>query len=114
MGRLKGLETSVLLDFYGGLLTEKQREVLDMYYNLDYSLGEIAENLGVTRQGVLDTIKRGQARLNELESCLCIKRRFDTVEHNILRLETALLKCDEPLKSEVLSIIRDLRAAWED
>ena len=61
------LNTSLLLDFYGKDLTDKQREALDMYYNMDLSLGEIAEEIGVTRQSVRDTIKKGEERLLSLE-----------------------------------------------
>ena len=57
----KKWEISYLLDFYGDVLTEKQRDVMVQYYNDDYSLAEIAENFGITRQGVRDAIKRGEA-----------------------------------------------------
>lgn len=63
----KNLEISNLLDFYGDVLTEKQRDVLEQYYNDDLSLAEIAENFGITRQGVRDAIKRGEGILLELE-----------------------------------------------
>ena len=56
----KKWEVSYLLDFYGDVLTEKQRDVMVQYYNDDYSLAEIAENFGITRQGVRDAIKRGE------------------------------------------------------
>ena len=55
----KNLAYSVLLDFYGPVLTDKQRVILTEYYNEDLSLAEIAENLGITRQGVRDAIKHG-------------------------------------------------------
>ena len=54
----KPLEMSLLFDFYGETLTEKQRELFDLYYNEDLSLAEIAEHAGITRQGVRDSIKR--------------------------------------------------------
>lgn len=63
----KNLEISYLLDFYGEVLTEKQRDVMYQYYNEDLSLAEIAENFGITRQGVRDAIKRGEATLITLE-----------------------------------------------
>ena len=63
----KNLEISYLLDFYGETLTQKQREVMEQYYNDDLSLSEIAENFGITRQGVRDAIKHGEASLLELE-----------------------------------------------
>lgn len=60
---MKNLDISVLLDFYGDMLTEKQREVIGFYYNEDLSLSEIGEFEGITRQGVRDSIKRGEAVL---------------------------------------------------
>ena len=57
----KNLAYSVLLDFYGPVLTDKQRVILTEYYDEDLSLAEIAENLGITRQGVRDAIKHGEA-----------------------------------------------------
>ena len=57
----KNLEIAVLLDLYGDMLTEKQRDFLGYYYNDDLSLSEIAENEGITRQGVRDAIKRAEA-----------------------------------------------------
>ena len=61
------LMRSMLLDFYGGLLTEKQRECYDLHYNEDLSLSEIAEQSGISRQGVWDNIRRAEATLRELE-----------------------------------------------
>lgn len=64
----KDLYVSALLDVYGSFLSEKQRVPAMMYYNEDLSLSEIAENEGITRQGVSDLIKRAEAQLRELES----------------------------------------------
>jgi len=64
------LEMALLLDFYGEVLTEKQFEFFDLYHNQDLSLGEIAENEGITRQGVRDVIQRATATLRELEDKL--------------------------------------------
>jgi len=66
----KNLEITVLLDFYGDILTGNQREMLDFYYNQDLSLSEIAETSGISRQGVRDAIKRGESQLFELEACI--------------------------------------------
>ena len=55
----KDLEMGYLLDFYGEVLTQKQREMLRQYYNDDLSLSEIGENFGITRQGARDAIKHG-------------------------------------------------------
>lgn len=61
------LGRSMLLDFYGELLTEKQRECFDLHYNEDLSLSEIAEQLGISRQGVWDNIRRAETVMQELE-----------------------------------------------
>ena len=61
---------SELLDRYGALLSEKQYRILDGYYNNDLSLSEIAENEGITRQGVSDFVKRSEAQLIEFEEKL--------------------------------------------
>ena len=65
----KPLEMSLLFDFYGETLTEKQRELFDLYYNEDLSLAEIAEHAGITRQGVRDSIKRAEHALGDTERC---------------------------------------------
>ncbi len=72
----KNLEISLLLDFYGDMLTEKQRDMVDYYYNDDLSLAEIAENEGITRQGVRDSIKRAEAQMLEMEEKLGLSKRF--------------------------------------
>ena len=58
---------TMLFDFYGDVLTDRQKEFYDLYYNEDLSLGEIAENYGITRQGVRDVIVRAEAILTDLE-----------------------------------------------
>ncbi len=72
----KVYETSLLLDFYGQLLTDRQYEILDLHYNNDYTLTEIAEQLNISRQGVYDNEKRGRAILNEYENKLGLLNKF--------------------------------------
>ncbi len=72
----KDLTIAMLHDFYGELLTEKQSRAIDLYYNEDLSLAEIAEPLSVTRQGVRDAIKRGEKQLLEYEEKLGLITRF--------------------------------------
>ena len=72
----KPLEMSLLFDFYGETLTEKQRELFDLYYNEDLSLSEIAEHAGITRQGVRDSIKRAEHALGEMEDKLGLVARY--------------------------------------
>ena len=75
----KNLEISLLLDFYGEMLTEKQREVVEMYYDHDLSLAEIAQHSGITRQGVRDSIKRAESQLLEYEEKLGLFRKFHAI-----------------------------------
>jgi predicted DNA-binding protein YlxM (UPF0122 family) len=72
----KNLNLSVLLDFYGDTLTEKQKNVLELYYNEDLSLSEIAEHEKISRQGVRDSIKRGEETLLDLEEKLKMAEKF--------------------------------------
>lgn len=76
----KNLEVSVLFDFYGEMLTEKQKDVIDLYYNEDLSLAEIAEHEGISRQGVRDNIKRGEVLLYELENKIGYVRQYRATE----------------------------------
>ena len=79
-GVAKNLEISFLLDFYGDMLTEKQRDVVELYYNEDLSLAEIAAHSGITRQGVRDSIKRAESQLLEYEDRLHLAARFRRIE----------------------------------
>ena len=79
----KNLEITILLDFYGDMLTPKQREFLDFYYNEDLSLAEIATNVGITRQGVRDAIKRAECLLYDMEQRLGLVERFKDVQNGL-------------------------------
>lgn len=71
----EAFEMSMLLDYYGSLLTQKQKTYFDLYYNQDLSLAEIAEQEGISRQGVHDTICRTEAILNDMERATgCVAR----------------------------------------
>lgn len=67
---------TLLYDFYGELLTDRQKEFFDLYYNDDLSLAEIAENSGISRQGVRDVIVRAEAAMTEIEDKTGLIRRF--------------------------------------
>lgn len=72
---MDALEMALLLDYYGGMLTDKQRDCFDMRYNQDLSLAEIAEELGVSRQGVHDNLNRAEALLRNMEEKTgCVSR----------------------------------------
>ena len=74
---LKNLNISNLLDLYGKMLTEKQLLAADYYYNEDLSLSEIADNLGITKQGARDLIKRAEGQLSDMEEKLGFLQKND-------------------------------------
>lgn len=79
----KNLTMTVLFDFYGEILTEKQKQVIDLYYNDDLSLAEIAEQAQITRQGVRDCIKRAEATMSFMEEKLGLARKFGVAHRSI-------------------------------
>ena len=97
------LYVSELLDRYGILLPEKQLRILDGYYNNDLSLSEIAENEGITRQGVSDFVKRGEAQLKELEKGI---GQLELIKK--LKRTAAAVKNGELAESELLDLIDKL------
>ena len=72
----EAFKMSLLLDYYGGLLTEKQKTYFDLYYNQDLSLGEIAEQEGISRQGVHDAVRKGAHQLESYEALLGLAERY--------------------------------------
>ena len=72
----KDLSIAYLLDFYGDVLSDRKRAVLDDYYNNDLSLSEIAQDLGISRQGVRELIKKAEEELNFYEQKLHLAQRF--------------------------------------
>ena len=99
---MDALEMSLLLDYYGGMLTEKQRDCFDMRYNQDLSLGEIGEALGVSRQAVCDNLTRTEALLRRMEENIgCVKRdaQIRTAREEILEAAAKLEGCPDPAVS---------------
>ncbi len=88
----KNLEIGYLLDFYGDVLPERRRDIMDLYYNDDLSLAEIAEQTGITRQAVRDSIKKTEAELFFYEEKLGLRRRLTTAATHA---EAALALCRE-------------------
>ncbi len=86
----KNLEIGYLLDFYGDILPERRRDIMDLYYNDDLSLAEIAEQMGITRQAVRDSIKKTETELFFYEEKLGLRRRFTEAESHA---EVALGLC---------------------
>ena len=75
----KNLQIAELIDIYVDLLSERQQRLLDLYYNQDFSLGEIAEDVGISRQGVRDSIKKAERELYFFESKLHLAARENAV-----------------------------------
>ena len=106
-------ELALLFDTYGGMLTEKQREYIEMRYNQDLSLGEIAEMTGVSRQAVFDNLARTEALLRRMEENIgCVKRDMQTRKavQMILDAAAVLNTSSDPA---VLAIAQRIIAAAE-
>ena len=88
----KNMELSLLLDFYGELLSEKVRRATELYYNDDLSLSEVAEDMGITRQGVRDLIKRAEGNLYGYEQKLGLYKRFLEMQKGLNSLKEGLIK----------------------
>ena len=88
----KNMELSLLLDFYGELLSEKVRGATELYYNDDLSLSEVAEDMGITRQGVRDLIKRAEGNLYGYEEKLGLYKRFVEMQKGLTSLKDSLVK----------------------
>ena len=82
----KDLQVALLLDYYGALLTDKQRDFISLYYDEDLSLSEIAENEGITRQGVRDSIKRAETLLFEMEEKLGFAKRLESLDEGLKKI----------------------------
>ena len=83
---------TMLFDFYGELLTDRQKEFFDLYYNNDLSLSEIAENYGISRQGVRDVIVRAEAIMTDLEDKTGLMKRFMLMQQQVQALLDAAEK----------------------
>lgn len=107
----KDLKKAYLLDFYGDVLSNRKKEVLDMYYNEDLSLGEIAEQIGISRQGVRDMIKKGEDELEFLEEKLGLAQKMSKLrQHSENALNIAKeLDLPENLKTEILEISKAVK-----
>ena len=106
----KDLKICVLLDIYGEMLSDKQFEIMDCYYNQDYSLAEISEQFGITRQGIRDNIKRSEQIVTECEEKLKLSRKYENNQKKA-ELIYKLLKNLELMSkdnSEMIKIIKEI------
>ncbi len=106
----KNVKISMLWQIYGKLLTEKQYEYIDYYYNNDLSLSEIAENENITRQAVRDIIKKGERKLFEYEEKLLFMRKTINQEKQIQNILLNLNKIQKDSSDkQVTSILEEIR-----
>ncbi len=104
----KNLYFSVLYDYYGSLLKENQAIVIDLYYNQDLSLGEIAEELNISRAGIHDTLKRAEKNLTEFEEKLSLHSKLEKYYESAEKIIEILNKIDDDkYKDEVNSIRKE-------
>ena len=109
------LEMTLLFDYYGDLLTEKQKTCFDLYYNQDLSLSEIAEQAGISRQGVHDTLVRAEAQLEQFEAAVGCIARAAAVQEAAERIEAAAASLKElpQARKDAETILRACEALKE-
>ena len=99
----KNMEVALLFDFYGEVLTEKQQNMVELYYNNDLSLSEIAENEGITRQGVRDAIKRAEAQLFSFEEHIGLCERLEKMRKGLSEISELTSVINEVNRRTILS-----------
>ncbi len=106
----KNVQISMLNQIYGKLLTQKQYEIIDNYYNNDLSLSEIAENNQITRQAVRDILKKGEKKLFEYEEKLMFMKRTLNQEKRIEKVLSELTKIEKnDSDKEIASILENIK-----
>ena len=104
------VKISMLCEFYGTLLTRKQYEFINDYYNNDLSLSEIAENNGITRQAVRDIIKKGEKKLFEYEEKLMFMKRTLNQEKKIEKALSELTKIQKEYSDkQIANVLEDIK-----
>ena len=113
MAHEKDLEIGLLLDFYGELLSKGRRQAAELYYNEDLSLAEIAEEIGITRQGVRDSLNKAKAQVTEFEEKLGLAAKFRAIEETlgdiVPRLEAIAESADAESRAELDGIISKVK-----
>lgn len=106
----KKIEISILCQIYGKLLTEKQYNFIDDYYNNDLSLSEIADNYGITRQAARDNIKKGENKLFEYEEKLEIMKTTlkneKTIEDILVQISTIQTSYSDKKIAKILENVK--------
>ena len=96
----------MLFDFYGNLLTDNQKSILNLYCNYDLSLGEISERKDISRQAVYDTISRSEKKLKNFEKKLKLVEKFGIIRESMDKFSDLITKIEDQIHNE--SIEKDL------
>ena len=108
---MKDIKTVLLLDYYGSLLTDKQQDILDLYYNQDMSLAEIAEEYGISRQAVMDAIKRGENLLASFEERLKMAEKFSKLK---AKVDECIDLNEQQNHTKARAKLQEIKAVLED
>ena len=108
---MDALEMALLFDYYGGMLTEKQRDCFDMRYNQDLSLGEIGEALGVSRQAVCDNLSRTEALLRRMEENIGSVKRDTLIRRAVREILDAASVLDTSSDPAAMAAVQRIIAA---
>ncbi|MBQ8545858.1 MAG: DNA-binding protein [Clostridia bacterium] len=114
----KNLNISLLLDFYGDILSERQRDMLSMYYNEDCSLSEIADAYDISRQGVRSVLKKGETIITDMENKLGLAARFIKVRDKSAEIASELDLINtkinnDDISSKIHSLINEIKEMAE-
>ena len=108
----KMIEISMLYDFYGQLLTAKQQELLSLYHEDNYSLSEIADEYGISRQGVHDAVKKAEKALHEYENRLGLIKKFTASEKAVAEIDGEIdsLMRENSQNRELIKRLQNIRS----
>ncbi len=98
----KNVEISLLLSFYKNMLTERQADTAELYYNEDLSLSEIGAELGISRQGVRDNLKRAESTLYDVEEKLGLAKRFLGIKSSLNEIDSIISQIEKSPDSKLL------------
>lgn len=100
----KNVEISLLFGFYGKMLTERQADTVDLYYNGDLSLAEVGAELGISRQGVRDNLKRAEAILYDTEERLGLAKRFLGIKRSLKEVDDIIDEIEKSPEARSLPV----------
>lgn len=98
----------ILFDFYGELLTERQQEMIELYYYHDLSLGEISEEYEISRQAVYDNLKRSEKALEEYEDKLNLVKEYERKQNKVEDLAEVVDRISDQISEKNLQVLQDI------